>query len=66
MSKGFASSYRIVLLAAGLLFSFGALGARLVWLHVIDRDKWLQTITKARHQLIVETVRCAVPADRRA
>ncbi len=57
MSKGFASSYRIVLLAAGLLISFGALGARLVYLHVINRDELLQSVTKARRQVIVETAR---------
>src|SRR3954468_16835687 len=57
MSKGFASSYRIVLLATGLFLSFGALGVRLVWLHVIDRDRWLRTVTKARSQTIRETAR---------
>ena len=57
MSKGFASSYRIVLLAAGLFVCFGALGVRLVWLHVVDRDSLLKTITKTRRQLIVETAK---------
>src|SRR5688572_6839147 len=57
MSKGFASSYRIVLLASGLLVCFGGLGVRLVWLHVIDRDSLLKTITKVRHQLIPEVAR---------
>src|SRR5437868_973397 len=57
MSKGFASSYRIVVLAAGLFVCFGALGVRLVWLHVIDRDSLLKTVTKVRRQLIVETAR---------
>jgi cell division protein FtsI (penicillin-binding protein 3) len=57
MSKGFASSYRIVLLATGLLVCFGGLGVRLVWLHVIDRDSLLKTITKVRHQLIPEVAR---------
>jgi len=54
MSKGFASSYRIVLLSTGLFLGFGALGMRLVWLHVIDRDSLLKTITRVRHQLIPE------------
>ena len=54
MSKGFASSYRIVLLATALCLCFGALGLRLVWLHVIDRDSLLKTIVKTRTQLIVE------------
>ena len=57
MSKGFASNYRIVLLATGLFVAFGALGFRLVWLHVIDREALLKTITKVREQLIVEKAR---------
>ena len=57
MSKGFASNYRIVLLATGLFVCFGALGFRLVWLHVIDREALLKTITKVRDQLIVEKAR---------
>lgn len=57
MSKGFASSYRIVLLAGGLLVCFSGLGVRLVWLHVIDRDALLQTITKVRYQVIPEVAR---------
>jgi cell division protein FtsI/penicillin-binding protein 2 len=57
MSKGFASSYRIVLLATALLACFGGLGVRLVWLHVIDRDSLLQTITRVRHQVIPEVAR---------
>ena len=57
MSKGFASSYRIVLLASGLLACFGGLGVRLVWLHVIDRDSLLKTITKVRYQVIPEVAR---------
>jgi cell division protein FtsI (penicillin-binding protein 3) len=57
MSKGFASSYRIVLLAAGILGCFALLGARLVFLHVIDRDELVRFIDKARHQIIVESAR---------
>ncbi|MDO8540941.1 MAG: penicillin-binding protein 2 [Opitutaceae bacterium] len=54
MSRGFASSYRIVLLSAGLLLCFGGFTVRLVWLHVVERDTLLRSITKARHQLNVE------------
>lgn len=57
MSKGFASSYRIVLLASGLFVCFGGLGVRLVWLHVIDRDALLETITKVRRQMTPEMAR---------
>lgn len=57
MSKGFASSYRIVLLGVVLFACFGALGVRLVWLHVIDRDALLRSIAKVRPMLIPETAR---------
>ena len=57
MSKGFASSYRIVLLAAGILLCYAGLGARLVYLHVIDRDELVRYVDKARRQIIVETAR---------
>ncbi len=54
MSKGFASSYRIVLLGTGLFACFAGFGVRLVWLHVVERDVLLRNITKARHQLNLE------------
>lgn len=57
MSKGYASSYRIVLLSTGLFVCFGALAVRLVWLHVVNRDELLGTITSVRRQLIDETAR---------
>jgi cell division protein FtsI/penicillin-binding protein 2 len=57
MSKGFASNYRIVLLAGSLLLCFGFVGARLVWLHVIHRDELLGSIVKTRQQLIVDPSR---------
>jgi cell division protein FtsI (penicillin-binding protein 3) len=57
MSKGFASSYRIVLLATGLFACFAGLGTRLVWLQIIDREELLRSVTKARRQLIVEEAR---------
>jgi len=57
MSKGFASNYRIVLLASGLVLGFAGLGARLVYLHVLDRDELLRYIDKARRQIIVENAR---------
>lgn len=57
MSKGFASSYRIVLLAVGLFACFAGLGVRLVWLHVIDRDALLETIAKTRRQMTPEMAR---------
>jgi cell division protein FtsI (penicillin-binding protein 3) len=57
MSKGFAASYRTGLLAIGLLVCFAGVGARLVWLHVIDRDELLQSVAKVRSQLIREPAR---------
>ncbi len=57
MSKGFASTYRIVLLAAGMMVCFSALGARLVYLHVIDRDELVRYVDRARRQIIVENAR---------
>src|SRR5687767_247874 len=56
-SKGFASNYRIVLLAAGLFVCFAGIGVKLVWLHVVDREEWLSTIVKVRRQMIVEKAR---------
>lgn len=57
MSKGYASSYRIVLLSTGLFVCFGALALRLVWLHVVNRDELIRGIDKVRRQVIVETAR---------
>src|ERR1035437_6403340 len=64
MSKGFASNYRILLLATGLLGVFGLLGARLAWLHVIDRDAVLRPLAKPRRQIIVEKARRGDILDR--
>jgi cell division protein FtsI/penicillin-binding protein 2 len=57
MSKGFTSSYRIALLASAVLAMFAGLEARLVWLHVIDRDDLLRSVDEARRQLIVDYAR---------
>ena len=57
MSKGFASNYRLVLLATIVVACFATLGARLVYLHVIDRDELVRFVDKARRQIIVENAR---------
>jgi cell division protein FtsI/penicillin-binding protein 2 len=57
MSRGFASNYRIVLLALLVGLSFVSLGARLVQLHVIDRERLLGYVAKARRDIIVEQAR---------
>lgn len=54
MSKGFASNYRIVVLALAVFLCFGGVGLRLVFLHVIDRDQLLRYVDKARRQIIPE------------
>ena len=57
MSKGFASNYRIVVLASLVLLCFGGLGARLVWLHVIDREELLAMVEKARREVTIQKAR---------
>jgi cell division protein FtsI (penicillin-binding protein 3) len=57
MSKGFASNYRIVLLAGFVVASFAGLTARLVWLQVYHRDELLQYVEKAHRRIIVQTAR---------
>jgi cell division protein FtsI/penicillin-binding protein 2 len=54
MSKGFTSNYRIALLASLVLAMFAGIEARLVWLHVIDRDDLLRSVDEARRQLIAD------------
>lgn len=51
MSKGFASNPRQILLATIVLASFVGVGARLVWLHVIDRDALLRYVSQARYKI---------------
>jgi len=57
MSKGFASNYRMVLLATGIFLCFGGIGARLVWLHVLERDDLLKYLEQARRSFVVENAR---------
>jgi cell division protein FtsI (penicillin-binding protein 3) len=57
MSKGFASNYRIILLATGVVGCFCGLGVRLVFLHVIDREELVRVVEKARRQTIRENAR---------
>ncbi len=64
MSKGFASNYRIVLLALGFLLCFSGLGVRLVWLHVVEREAWLSTIEKARTRTDIEKAKRGDILDR--
>ncbi len=57
MSRGFASNYRIVLLAIGLFACFAGVAARLVCLHVLDREELVQRIENIRRQTVTETAR---------
>ncbi|MBX3735848.1 MAG: penicillin-binding protein 2 [Candidatus Didemnitutus sp.] len=57
MSKGFASNFRMTLLAVGVLGFFAAVGGRLVYLHVLHRDELLKFVNKARRQIVVEHAR---------
>lgn len=65
MSRGFASNYRIVLLASGVLLMFGGVAMRLVYLHVIDRAKLVRHIEQARRQIQVENAVRGDIIDRR-
>ena len=57
MSRGFASNYRIALVATAILVSLAGIGARLVSLHVLQRAKFLSYIEKARDEIIVQNAR---------
>ena len=57
MSRGFASNYRIGLVLVVVMASFTAVGARLVSLHVLQREKFLSYIEKARDEIIVQNAR---------
>jgi Cell division protein FtsI/penicillin-binding protein 2 len=64
MSRGFASNYRLVLLAVGITGCFVGVGVRLVHLHVIDREELMAGIEKARRQIVVEHARRGDILDR--
>jgi cell division protein FtsI (penicillin-binding protein 3) len=64
MSKGFANN-RLTLLALGVVACFMAVGVRLVFLHVIDRDELLRFVDKARRQIVIEHARRGTILDSR-
>ncbi|MCC7017325.1 MAG: hypothetical protein IT564_09010, partial [Rhodospirillales bacterium] len=57
MSKGFASNFRLFLIAAVIGSCLTGVGVRLVFLHVINRAEHLDRIDKVRRQIIVENAR---------
>ncbi|MCF3648990.1 peptidoglycan D,D-transpeptidase FtsI family protein [Synoicihabitans lomoniglobus] len=57
MSKGFASSYRLVLVATTILVGFVGVGARLVHLHVLDRERLVSYVNRARRTVETDQAR---------
>lgn len=57
MYKGFASNYRIVLLAAAVCTGFTAIGVRLVDLHVLDRAALIRHVDRVRETFVVQPAR---------
>lgn len=57
MSKGFASSFRLVLIATVILACFAGVGARLVQLHVLDRERLAGYADRARRTVVTEQAR---------
>lgn len=51
MSRGFASNYRIVLVAVGVFGGLAAAAGRLVQLHVIDRERLVQRVEQSRRTI---------------
>jgi len=64
MSKGFASNYRMVCLAAGVGLCFGGVALRLVDLHVWQRGELLKFVEQARRTFIVVNARRGNILDR--
>jgi len=64
MSKGFANN-RLTILSLGVVACFMAVGVRLVFLHVIDREELLRFVNKARRQIVVEHARRGAILDAR-
>ncbi|HTX66420.1 MAG TPA: penicillin-binding protein 2 [Opitutaceae bacterium] len=64
MSKGFASNYRIVCLAAGIGLCFGGVALRLVDLHVWQRGELLKYVEQARRIFVVVNARRGNILDR--
>lgn len=55
--RGFASNYRIVLVAAALFASLGGVALRLADLHFLNRDYYYAQIERARFRIDIETAR---------
>ncbi len=57
MSKGYAATYRLFLIATLIGCGLTGVGVRLVFLHVINRGEHLDRIERVRRQIIVENAR---------
>lgn len=56
-SRGFASPFRVVLIALAVILSFSAVGARLTQLHVLDREDLMRHVDRARRDIVVQNAR---------
>jgi cell division protein FtsI (penicillin-binding protein 3)/stage V sporulation protein D (sporulation-specific penicillin-binding protein) len=57
MSKGFASNFRLVLLATAVLVCFASVGVRLVHLHVLDSERLVSYVDRARKSVVKDQAR---------
>ena len=57
MSKGFASNFRLVLLSTAVLLCFASVGVRLVHLHVLERERLVSYVDRARSSITKEQAR---------
>lgn len=57
MSQGFASNYRMHLLTLALIACFCAVGVRLVFVQVLNRDDLIKDMEKARRSISLEHAR---------
>ncbi len=56
-ARGFAHNLRLHLLAGAVVASFAVVAARLVELHVLDREHYLSQIQDARHRVVADPAR---------
>uniref|UniRef100_UPI0005BDC975 peptidoglycan D,D-transpeptidase FtsI family protein n=1 Tax=Geminisphaera colitermitum TaxID=1148786 RepID=UPI0005BDC975 len=50
-SRGFASNYRIILVASLVVLAFAGIGWRLADLHILSREDYVAKLDRARHRL---------------
>ncbi|MBE2213888.1 MAG: penicillin-binding protein 2 [Opitutaceae bacterium] len=57
MKRSFASSYRLVLVCVLVMAAFSGIGVRLVYLQVIDRDRYVAEVERTRKRVQVMSAR---------